>query len=68
VDLPVGKSLQSHVGTGEIQFTVKKPVTFNINRYIRNPAKYILPYFTRCLFVLHELPADEKFPIIFYRM
>ncbi len=32
VDLAVGKSLQSHVGTGEIQFTVKAPVTFNINR------------------------------------
>ena len=47
VDLAVGKSLQSHVGTGEVQFTVKKPVTFNIGRYIRNPGKYILPYFTR---------------------
>ena len=47
VNLAVGKSLQSHVGTGEIQFTVREPVAYNIYRYIQNPGKYILPYFTR---------------------
>ena len=47
VNLPVGKSLQSHVGTGELQFTVQKPVSYNIFRYITNPVKYILPYFTQ---------------------
>ena len=29
VDLPVGKSLQSHVGTGEIAFTVKQKVSYD---------------------------------------
>lgn len=47
VNLAVGKSLQSHVGTGEIQFTVREPVAYNVYRYIQNPGKYILPYFTR---------------------
>ena len=46
-DLPVGKSLQSHVGTGEIIFTVKKKVSYNPTRYFTNPVKYVLPYFTR---------------------
>ena len=46
VDLPVGKSLQSHVGTGEIVFTVKKQVSYDPMRYFTNPGKYVLPYFT----------------------
>lgn len=47
VNLPVGKSLQSHVGTGEIQFTVKKPVTFNTQRYLLNLRRSIVPYVSR---------------------
>lgn len=47
VNLPVGKSLQSHVGTGEIQFTVKKPVAFNTNRHILNIQRSLIPYITR---------------------
>jgi choline dehydrogenase-like flavoprotein len=46
-DLQVGKSMQSHVGTGEIVFTIKKPVSFDPLRYARNPGKNIIPYFTR---------------------
>ena len=47
VDLPVGRSLQSHVGTGEIVFTMKAKESYNPQRYITNPGKYFLPYFTR---------------------
>jgi choline dehydrogenase-like flavoprotein len=47
VDLPVGKSLQSHVGTGEIVFTMKAKESYDPRRYFSNPGKYILPYFTR---------------------
>ena len=48
VDLPVGKSLQSHVGTGEMVFTVnKKMITYDPRTYFTNPGKYVLPYFTR---------------------
>ena len=47
VNLPVGKNLQSHVGTGEVVFTVKKKVSYDPRRYFTNPGKYVLPYFTR---------------------
>ena len=44
-DLPgVGKNLQSHIGLGEMIFTVKKPVAFNPLRILTNPAN-ILNYF-----------------------
>jgi hypothetical protein len=33
--------------TGEIIFTVKKKVSYDPMRYVSNPGKYILPYFTR---------------------
>jgi hypothetical protein len=46
-DLAVGKSLQSHVGTGEVIFTVSKKVSYDPIRFIGNPGKYVLPYFTR---------------------
>jgi len=47
VDLPVGRNMQSHVGVGEIVFTIKKPVSYDPARYFRQPQKYVLPYFTR---------------------
>ena len=46
-DLQVGKSMQSHVGTGELVFTIKKPVSYDPLRYAQNPGKNIIPYFTR---------------------
>ena len=46
-DLQVGKSLQSHVGVGEIIFTVKKQASYDPMRFIGNPGKYVFPYFTR---------------------
>ena len=46
-DLQVGKSMQSHVGTGELVFTVKKPVSFDPLRFARDPGRNVIPYFTR---------------------
>ena len=36
-DLPVGQSLQSHVGVGEVVFTLSQPVSFNPLRLLTNP-------------------------------
>jgi choline dehydrogenase-like flavoprotein len=47
VDSPgVGKNLQSHVGTGDVIFTLKDPVSFNAFRLYLNPLN-ILDYFIR---------------------
>jgi len=43
VDLPVGNNMQSHVGTGELVFTVDQPVSMNPLRLFSNPLN-ILPY------------------------
>merc|ERR1712008_360210 len=40
----VGQNLQSHVGTGELIFTVDKPVSFNPLRLATNPVN-LLNYF-----------------------
>ena len=41
-DLPgVGQNMQSHVGMGELIFTVKKPVTFNPVKLSMNPFNFI---------------------------
>ena len=37
----VGQNLQSHVGTGELIFTVDKPVSFNPLRLATNPVNLI---------------------------
>ena len=37
----VGQNLQSHVGTGELIFTVDKPVSFNPVRLVPNPVNWI---------------------------
>ena len=38
VDSPgVGKNLQSHVGTGDVIFTIKEPVSFHPLRIYKNP-------------------------------
>ena len=42
-DLPVGDNLQSHVGTGEVAFTLQQPVSFNPLRLLLNPLN-ILAY------------------------
>jgi hypothetical protein len=44
-DLPVGKSLQSHVGTGEVVFSVKKKVSYDPRRYLTNPGVNVIKYF-----------------------
>jgi hypothetical protein len=36
-DLPVGENMQSHVGTGEIVFTLEEAVSFNPVRLFLNP-------------------------------
>ena len=36
-NLPVGDNLQSHVGTGEVVFTLQQPVSFNPVRLLLNP-------------------------------
>ena len=36
-DLPVGQNMQSHVGTGEVVFTLEEPVSFNPIRLFTNP-------------------------------
>jgi choline dehydrogenase-like flavoprotein len=41
-DLPVGKSLQSHVGTGEVVFSVKKKVSYDPRRYFTNPGVNVI--------------------------
>ena len=47
VDSPgVGKNLQSHVGTGDVIFTLKEPVSFNPFRLYLNPLN-LLDYFIR---------------------
>ena len=45
-DLPVGQNMRSHVGTGEVAFTVKDPVAFNPLRIYINPLN-ILSYLAR---------------------
>jgi len=42
-DLPVGENMQSHVGTGELVFTLEQPVSFNPVRIFTNPLN-ILSY------------------------
>jgi hypothetical protein len=44
-DLPVGKSLQSHVGTGEVVFSVKKKVSYDPRRYFTNPGVNVIKCF-----------------------
>ncbi|TRY70600.1 hypothetical protein TCAL_11544 [Tigriopus californicus] len=39
-DLPVGMSMQSHIGTS-IVFSLKEPVSFNVARFITNPAHLV---------------------------
>ena len=47
VDSPgVGKNLQSHVGTGDVIFTLKEPVSFNPFRLYLNPLN-LIDYFIR---------------------
>ena len=47
VDSPgVGNNLQSHVGTGEVIFTLRDPVSFNAFRLYLNPLSWI-SYLTR---------------------
>ena len=47
VDSPgVGQNLQSHVGTGDVIFTVKEPVSFNPLRLYINPL-HLIDYFIR---------------------
>ena len=47
VDSPgVGKNLQSHVGTGDVIFTLKDPVSFNAFRLYLNPLN-LIDYFIR---------------------
>ena len=42
VDSPgVGKNLQSHVGTGDVIFTLRDPVSFNALRLYLNPLNLI---------------------------
>ena len=36
-DLPVAENMQSHVGTGEVVFTLRSPVSFNPLRLFTNP-------------------------------
>lgn len=36
-DLPVGQHMQSHVGTGEVVFQLRDPVSFNYLRLFSNP-------------------------------
>jgi hypothetical protein len=36
-DLPVGQNLQSHVGTGEVVFTLQEAVSYNPVRLLLNP-------------------------------
>ena len=36
-DLPVGQNMQSHVGFGDVVFTLKSPVSFNPLRLFTNP-------------------------------
>ena len=36
-DLPVGENMQSHVGTGDVVFTLTAPVSFNPLRLFTNP-------------------------------
>ena len=36
-DLPVGENMQSHVGTGDVVFTLNAPVSFNPLRLFTNP-------------------------------
>ena len=45
-DLPVGQNMRSHVGTGEVAFTVREPVAFNPLRIYTNPLN-ILSYLGR---------------------
>ena len=40
-DLPVGQAIQSHVGTGELVFTLEKPVSFNPLRLFANPLNLV---------------------------
>ena len=42
-DLPVGQNMQSHVGFGDVVFTLKSPVSFNLLRLFTNPLN-ILEY------------------------
>ena len=47
VDSPgVGKNLQSHVGTGDVIFTLKNPVSYNPFRLYLNPLN-LIDYFIR---------------------
>ncbi len=46
VDLPVGYNMQSHVGVGELVYTLRDPVSYNPVRYASNPGRFIVPYFT----------------------
>merc|ERR1712227_1125179 len=36
-DLPVGQSLQSHVGVGDVVFRLSEPVSYNPIRLLTNP-------------------------------
>ena len=45
-DLPVGQNMRSHVGTGEVAFTLREPVAFNPLRIYTNPLN-ILSYLNR---------------------